>query len=172
MNVVNIRHIGTLPFGQAVRLWRLHRGLTQEQLAQHAHVPRTNLSAIERGERDVSLSTLRALAYALDVRAGILADGLPPGPSRSPMALSRKTLERVAEALVRNTSGKTSQEQEIIALARRLVSHRASATQGCFRMPRRHRRADEAAWLLLRSRYGPSVVRALAERIDERRRMS
>lgn len=64
-----------IPFGQAVLLWRLHRGLTQQTLAVKARVPRSNLSAIERGKREVSLRTLRSLALALEVRPGVLADG-------------------------------------------------------------------------------------------------
>ena len=87
-----------LPFGQTVRVWRVHRGMTQQQLAQAAHIPRPNLSAIEQGKREVSLSTLRALALALEVQPGVLVDGIPPslsGGMSSPF--SRKALEEIAD---------------------------------------------------------------------------
>lgn len=68
-----------LPFGETVLAWRLARGLTQAALANLARVSRPNLSAIERGQREVTLGTLRALAVALDVRPGVLVDGVSPG---------------------------------------------------------------------------------------------
>ncbi|HMF41326.1 MAG TPA: helix-turn-helix transcriptional regulator, partial [Polyangia bacterium] len=66
------------PFGETVLAWRLARGMTQAELGRAARIPRPNLSAIERGDREVTLKTLRALALALDVRPGVLADGIPP----------------------------------------------------------------------------------------------
>ena len=66
------------PFGETVLLWRLQRGLTQKELARRAGVPRPNLSAIERGQLEVSLKTVRALALALGVRPGVLVDGIAP----------------------------------------------------------------------------------------------
>ena len=70
--------MATLPFGQAVMLWRRQGGLTQQALARRAGIPQPNLSAIERGGRAVSLTTIRALAAALGVRPGMLVDGMPP----------------------------------------------------------------------------------------------
>jgi transcriptional regulator with XRE-family HTH domain len=60
------------PFGETVLAWRLARGMTQAALARAACIPRPNLSAIERGDREVTLKTLRALALALEVRPGVL----------------------------------------------------------------------------------------------------
>src|SRR3954462_399786 len=86
-----------LPFGDAVVAWRLARGMTQAALARAAHVSRPNLSAIERGDRDVTLRTLRALAVALGGRPGARVDGeAPADPDRS--RLGRDDLERVAAA--------------------------------------------------------------------------
>jgi transcriptional regulator with XRE-family HTH domain len=44
-----------LPFGATVVAWRLARAMSQENLARAAGIPRPNLSAIERGEREVTL---------------------------------------------------------------------------------------------------------------------
>ena len=87
-------------FSQAVWLWRRHRGLTQAELAQRTRMARPNLSAIERGKREVTLATLRALAASLDVPPGALVDGIAPQAYRSgPLSSSRETLERIADAV-------------------------------------------------------------------------
>lgn len=54
-------------FGQAVRALRSQRGWSQEALAEHAHLHRTYVSAIERGERNVSLDNIDKLGRALGV---------------------------------------------------------------------------------------------------------
>ena len=57
--------ISTL-FGQAVRLRRHVLGLSQEELAWRAGLNRTYVTDVERGSRNLSLSTLEKLAAALE----------------------------------------------------------------------------------------------------------
>jgi transcriptional regulator with XRE-family HTH domain len=116
------------PLGPTVMAWRLARGMTQSQLARAAHIPRPNLSAIERGERDVTLRTLRALALALDVRPGVLADG--ESPHRDTPSLSRAAMERVAKAANRGTGSRTPHEQLVGRLLRRATSVRRAIAAG------------------------------------------
>jgi len=54
-------------FGERIRTLRQSRGLSQERLADLAGVHRTYLSSLERGERNVSLDNIYALAEALGV---------------------------------------------------------------------------------------------------------
>lgn len=54
-------------FGANVRAHRLRLGLTQEQLAEAADLHRTYVGAIERGDRNVSMKNIVAIAQALHI---------------------------------------------------------------------------------------------------------
>lgn len=58
---------GRRVFGERIRTLRQDRGLSQERLAEMAGVHRTYLSSVERGERNVSLDNIYAIAAALSV---------------------------------------------------------------------------------------------------------
>ena len=148
------------PFGETVLAWRLARGMTQAELARTARLPRPNLSAIERGEREVTLRTLRALALALGVRPGVLADGTAPGAGAPP--LSRAGLERVARAAARGTPTTSPREA---ALARQLK--RATATRLATSPGRQDRtpRAGDRAYFLLRTMEQPEALASLLDRL-------
>jgi len=115
-------------FGQTVWLWRRHRGLTQAQLAQRTRMARPNLSAIERGRREVTLGTLRALAVALDVQPGVLADGVAPeAHRRGPLSSSRDTLERVADAVAFGRGVADPRERAVVEALTLLLGPRTQA---------------------------------------------
>ncbi len=50
----------------------MNTGLSQEQLADRAALHRTYISSVERGQRNVTLENIFALAKALDVQPGVL----------------------------------------------------------------------------------------------------
>lgn len=156
-----------VPFGEAVLLWRLQRGLTQEELARRAGVPRPNLSAIERGQREVSLKTLRALAVALDVRPGVLVDGIVPQEEAG--GLSREAMERIADAVVRNAPLAEPKEQALADRLKYLVGSRLRAAGPVTKGGVRLGRVSDRAWLSLSS-YPEAVIESLVSRILERGR--
>ena len=159
-----------VPFSQTVLLWRLQRGMTQEALAQRARVSRPNLSAIERGKREVSLGTLRALAVGLDVRPGVLADGVPPSVLEAGAArLSREALERVADAVLCGTPLRDRHERVLADALRKVVRQRLLAGRQQRGRVRRGKRAAAAAWLWLESTYPATVVQSLLQRIADRK---
>lgn len=63
-------------FGNRVREYRLSAGLSQEQLGEAAGIHRTYVSSLERGQRNVSLDNIIALARALKVDAAQLLEDI------------------------------------------------------------------------------------------------
>lgn len=59
-------------FGLAVRTYRQRAGLSQDALADIAGLHRTYVGSVERGERNVSLLNIHALAGALKTTASEL----------------------------------------------------------------------------------------------------
>jgi len=150
-------------------MWRLARGLTQAELARRARLARPNLSAIERGRREVSLGTLRALAAGLDINPGTLVDGLSPWSARqSTRPCSRDRLERIAEAVVTGGDGEDPEERRLIRALRRLTAARAAAATRRWGGERRGKRATVGAWLLLSSGYPREMVQSLIQRVMDR----
>jgi transcriptional regulator with XRE-family HTH domain len=50
-----------------IRVWREHRGLSQQQLAETAGISKPYLSQLEAGKREASQRVIRRLAKALRV---------------------------------------------------------------------------------------------------------
>lgn len=69
---VGANHPQRVAFGRRVRQLREARGISQERLAELANVHRTYMSSIERGQRNVGLDNIHAIATALGVNAADL----------------------------------------------------------------------------------------------------
>jgi transcriptional regulator with XRE-family HTH domain len=54
-------------FGQKVRLLRMSKGLSQEELGLQAGLHRTYIGQIERAEKNISLQNIGKLANTLDI---------------------------------------------------------------------------------------------------------
>jgi transcriptional regulator with XRE-family HTH domain len=63
-------------FGVNLRWARERVGISQEALANNAHVDRAAISVFERGKRNPNLRTLLRLARALDIPPGVLLRGV------------------------------------------------------------------------------------------------
>lgn len=55
-------------FGQAVKVIRMEKGISQEKLAELVDLHRTYISDIERGGRNVSLVNIYRIAEGLEVK--------------------------------------------------------------------------------------------------------
>jgi transcriptional regulator with XRE-family HTH domain len=61
-----------IAFGSRMRAIREDRGYSQELLADLAHLHRTYISGVERGERNVSLVNIWRIADALEITPSTL----------------------------------------------------------------------------------------------------
>lgn len=59
-------------FGNVIRSHRLALGISQEELADRAGLHRTYIGSVERGERNVSIINIYAIARALGTKPGVL----------------------------------------------------------------------------------------------------
>ncbi len=66
-----------VPLGEAVRRLRKARGLTQEDLSGLTELHRNHIGGLERGERNITIKTVLALAQALEVRPAELLEQYP-----------------------------------------------------------------------------------------------
>ncbi|MFJ6659735.1 helix-turn-helix domain-containing protein [Streptomyces sp. NPDC091377] len=62
-----------IAFGDRLRAVRLAAGLTQEELVERAGIDRAAYSELERGQRDVRLSTLLRIETALNAHLVLMA---------------------------------------------------------------------------------------------------
>lgn len=70
--------LGTL--GIRIRERRKTLGLTQEELASKADIDRSYIGGVERGERNVTFTTLCTICIALECDVATLTRGLPELP--------------------------------------------------------------------------------------------
>lgn len=63
-------------FGKRMRERRLDLGVSQERLGELSGLHRTYIGGVERGERNVSLVNIVAIARALQTDPGRLIEGL------------------------------------------------------------------------------------------------
>lgn len=59
-------------FGKKLREIRQEKGISQEDLAERAGLHRTYISSVERGERNVTLTTILKIAKAMGVEMAAL----------------------------------------------------------------------------------------------------
>lgn len=57
-----------------IKLWREHRGLTQQELATRSGISKAYLSQIETGKRLGTVETISAIARSLEVPLDVLTD--------------------------------------------------------------------------------------------------
>ena len=156
-----------ITFGENILLWRLHRSLSQEQLAALSNIPRPNLSDIEKGKRDVTLSTIRYLANALGVLPGTLVNGEPPEYKELGGDLSREYMEKLAGSVARGKPPNDAKERQLYKLLRDILSNSLKCTrtrQGRLTLPTRK---SGLAWLRLRALYTSETVNSLITRTRE-----
>lgn len=90
--------------GQRIRVIRIRRGLTQEELAEKADLHTTYIGQIERGEKNMTITSMEKILEALDVPFSEFFEHFDSKDSRESIASKCYTL----------ISGKDKPQQEII----------------------------------------------------------
>lgn len=70
--------------GWNVRKLRVELGLSQERVAHEADIDRSYVGRIERGEENMTISVLEAIAAALEVPVGALFQEFEDGSDKPP----------------------------------------------------------------------------------------
>lgn len=78
-----------LSFGRTLRILRVKRNISQDELADRAGVHRTFVGQVERGLRNISLSNIRKLAAGLGVDVVDLFRPLEEGEGELPSELPK-----------------------------------------------------------------------------------
>lgn len=104
-----------MTLGNAIKLIRTARNITQRQIAKQLDVSANYLSLIESDRRDPSLAFLNRLAGALKVPVAMLfvfqGEPIPEVPS-SDLNQLRKMLLKIDQMVVENTGSKTARSSE------------------------------------------------------------
>lgn len=79
--------------GERIRVMRLSRGLTQDELAEQCGVTRSAISFWEHGQRDISWDTVNSLADAFNVRPSAIYEDEDPDEDQEVYEL-RESLRR------------------------------------------------------------------------------
>jgi transcriptional regulator with XRE-family HTH domain len=156
-----------LPLGRTIRLWRIERRLSQEELARKSGIARPNLSMIEQGARDCTVGTLRRVAQALGVRPGMLADGIAPGGARR-KRWTRENLDGMARHAAGFPVALSKNEREAAELVRSLVVKKLGS-KGIRLTGRRPktRTKDRDRLLAARSKFSAPELANLVARIEK-----
>ena len=140
--------------GQKLYLVRLEKGLTQHDLVLRSGVAQPNLSNIEKGRKDFTVSTLLRLCHALEVSPAGLFEGVPPAPRKGWM--TRERVERLARAVWGDPCRLDSDEEAAVRLLRQVVP---------LTMRSHGQKRIVAAWSELRKKFTDGEIRILTERV-------
>jgi transcriptional regulator with XRE-family HTH domain len=152
-------YFGMTSIGYQISQRRRERGLTQSELAKRSGLPQPNLSNIEKGRQDLTVSTLIRIAHSLGFSpASFFNEEKSLG---SP--LTRKCVEQLAGLVWSVDKVVPEEDRWVVDRLRMLLPGALNRRVG--------RMAVERAWLELRNRYMPAEVKLLVQRCqDERQR--
>ena len=147
-----------LDIGQNITSERLKKGLTQAFLARAAGVSQPNLSAIEKGKRDMTVCTLKRISQALGTSASQLLGEEGSGSTR-PFVLGRSRIERIARLVVRPVALGDGQEERVAYHFRQVLP-----APGARRRPAKQ---TLRSWLELRRLLDQNQINSVLGRIRD-----
>ena len=142
--------------GYRITSKRQDRGVTQAELALKAGIPQPNLSNIEKDKQDLTVTTLRKIAYALEVPMTFFFE---EEKSAAASALTRPLIEKLARAAALGGEKLNPQERQITGWLRDILPVKSVRKVPVKKMYR--------SWMELKRRFGSSAIQTLCERVKE-----
>lgn len=142
--------------GVKIAEYRLKKGWTQSQLCDRAGLAQANLSNIEKGKKDFTVSTLLRIAAALEVDP---ADFLTE--KKSPcIYLNRNQIERLAKAVVDSDLKTSAEIRETANLFREFLGE--GKKRAVFQK-------TDRSWIQLRQQFSAEEIQSICRRIEDAR---
>ncbi len=117
-----------MDIGQVLKALRIERGLTQEQLSLEADVATSNVSRIERGQRQPTGDLLNRMAHALGVSVSeiyAVAEGREAGALSEPPAYYGPEVRRLLRGFLELSGDHQVMVLEYVKMLRRLHKREA-----------------------------------------------
>lgn len=132
------------------------KGWTQAELAAQAGMAQANLSNIEKGKRDLTVSTLLRVAEALEVKPSELIEEAAP----ETFSLTRIQVETLAKTVVHPRTKTSAEIRELAGLFREILSPAS---------PRASSKNIQQAWTKLRQRFSSQEIHGICQRVEDAR---
>ncbi len=159
--------MSNIPVHVAIRSQREAAGLSQAELAARCRIAQANLSHIERGSRDLTVSTLARIAAALGTTASSLVAGVHDTQALPP---DRDSLERIAAAAVEGSGSakqsKRSGRARLSPAERTAASHLSALVPGLSPTEVRDSDAYQAHQYLKRT-FGPQTLKTMISKVHK-----
>ena len=145
--------------GAKIYEYRNRKGWTQTELARRAGIAQANLSNIEKGKRDLTVSTLIRVASALEVKPSQLIEEETPAKT---LSLTRAQIEKLAQTVL-DPDIKTSSEIKKLTDLLRIISLESGTR------PANSSQKIQHAWNILRQKFSSDEIRGICQRIQDAR---
>ena len=146
-----------LTVGQNLYLERIRRRLSQAELSRRTGIAQPNLSNIEKGKQDITVSTLFEICLALGVKPSRVLDATAGRRPRT--RFTRARLEKIAAAVVGKLPPASREDREIARLLRSNMALGGSRRTS-FKNAGIH-------WANLRRRLSDKEIETLQQRVED-----
>ena len=145
--------------GQSLYLKRLEKGITQRELVQKTGIPQPNVSNIERGKQDLTVSTLLKICSALGAHPSELFVREAKPLYEHKTLFSRSFVERIARAVVHEKDGLSPRDRRIARWIREDLPQSVKT--------RTKQKNLHQAWMALKRELSGEEIKILFERIED-----
>ena len=144
-----------LSLGQRIAEMRMKRGWTQTELSKLSKIPQANLSNIEKNKQDITVSTLRRIAHALEVDIRDFFNE----KDYLPVSLTRTSVEKMARAVNGAREKLNANEKNLVGLLKSTLP--GQSIRSC------RTKETQQAWIELKKILPAAQIRALIEKARE-----